>query len=337
MEDEDLKECVTSESESESDTQEPTHTCEELTQIGCTCLQQKDFEGAVQNFSWALTFKCRSLPENTDIHRDLAPFYLNYGNALLIKEENSHELFDFGSDEKKAHKSQSISENDKEDVSDEQIAWEVLELARMCYERRLGPSSAGDTPHTDVIDASFVHIRLGDILMLQEKFAEAAQEYLKSITIRKLYDLPYTTLESSTLAYAQALLFSGEEENAVTNFQLALKLCKDHLSGVGGHTVAQERVKDYEATIEDLEIQINETMQSIKTKLNNPNPNPNTNHRLKFLPEDVSLGRTTSTFDKSTLKDEPVIKLGVLSGVKSEKREDDSMKDEEPTKTEMTK
>lgn len=64
-----------------------------------------------------------------------------------------------------------------------QLAWEILELARICYNTRLSElEEAGElrTPlkveaSRCVDDASFIHLRLGDLLIVEEKFTEAVE------------------------------------------------------------------------------------------------------------------------------------------------------------------
>eukprot|EP01068_Selenidium_serpulae_P017175 Selendium_serpulae@DN6357_c0_g2_i2.p1 len=286
---------------------EPDGTPEELTAEGKKLMEQEDFTGALSKFSWAVQKKEKSLDSSRQYHPELASYWLDYGDALLIKEENSNELFSFSKGpiestsrtktmktEPKSTSSSSsgvsgtppvgtekksddnMGESEKEEVpelaeheadatiTDEQLAWENLEMARMCFENKLQDlKEAGKVTEEDVVDATFVNIRLGDILTLQEKFADAAKEFGTAIALRKEHNLPYTRLQAPTLSLAQAQLFADEKEAALTNFKTALKLLEDNLAGVDGLHVLDDKKADFEATVEDLKIQISETEKTI--------------------------------------------------------------------------
>jgi len=325
------------ETSQEEDDEEPEKTPDELLVEGKSLLKESNFGDALSKFAWAVQLKCRELKEVQD-HPDLALYYLNYGDALLVKEENSNELFDLTDDvplenkeEKKAKTttSASVDEDGSESqirITDEQLAWETLELARVCYSQRLQKQESTKIETKDVEDASFVHIRLGDILTLQEKFAEAAKEYQTAISLRQKHQLPYTALQAATVSLAQAQLFSGQRHEALENFKKALKYIEDNLNGVGGLVVPDDKKKDFTMSVEDLQAQIDETEKAIAAANATAGVNgipDGANHadgsnastipsRIKFLPPHNDT--TTSTFDKPVLTGEAVVNLGIIGG-----------------------
>lgn len=64
-----------------------------------------------------------------------------------------------------------------------QLAWEILELARICYSSKLDeleksselPNPSNAAARRVVEDAAFVHLRLGDLLTVEEQFVEATE------------------------------------------------------------------------------------------------------------------------------------------------------------------
>lgn len=66
-----------------------------------------------------------------------------------------------------------------------QLAWEVLELGRICYAKKLSELEGSEEEEKSKAaeDAAFIHLRLGDLLVVEEKFLEAAEVHSKAMEI----------------------------------------------------------------------------------------------------------------------------------------------------------
>jgi len=116
---------------------------------------------------------------NNSLHESLAPLYYLYGTTLLYSIEESTDNLQ-----------QQQSGSDEEDADDSQIAWENLETARLILDKMIS-SSEEKRLRKLRLDLSQIHLRLGDLQRFNGRYAEAATDYEKCITIREKYFGPY--------------------------------------------------------------------------------------------------------------------------------------------------
>ncbi|VWU52390.1 conserved protein, unknown function, partial [Hepatocystis sp. ex Piliocolobus tephrosceles] len=134
--------------------------------------ENKNYEVAADRFSMAVEKKVKELNvQDNSIHVDLKEYYLCFADALLTKEEEKNDLFEFLKKKKKIEASDTDESPDKEEISDEQLAFEMFEFARKCYELYL--ENEKDLSIKDALNYSYVFIRLGDINLLNHFFDEA--------------------------------------------------------------------------------------------------------------------------------------------------------------------
>lgn len=81
-----------------------------------------------------------------------------------------------GADEEAAGANEEAAGTDEEAEDDLQLAWECLETARRCFDSQ---ESSGSH-----LVRSKVHLRLGDLLMMQNRAEEAVEEYRASLIVR---------------------------------------------------------------------------------------------------------------------------------------------------------
>ncbi len=164
----------------------------------------------------------------------VAPFYYEYGNVLVhLKQQQSDFL---GSATEAAGKRKAEAqvaavgrqvgggdgEGDEEDADDMQIAWEVLELARVVYAR--SPNKA------HVVELAKVHGRLGDLAMENEQFEQAMTEFNKCFELQKKELSPGDRrLAGSHSDLAQACLYDQKPELAMEHYKLAGQVFETHL------------------------------------------------------------------------------------------------------------
>eukprot|EP00617_Octactis_speculum_P021901 CAMPEP_0185771132 /NCGR_PEP_ID=MMETSP1174-20130828/63307_1 /TAXON_ID=35687 /ORGANISM="Dictyocha speculum, Strain CCMP1381" /LENGTH=394 /DNA_ID=CAMNT_0028456885 /DNA_START=35 /DNA_END=1219 /DNA_ORIENTATION=- len=137
------------------------------------------------------------------------PIYMQYGNALLMKAEESSQVFGESVETKPAESGEqatglAVDSGESEEtedlpaagkdpsakypeqqqqqasdaVEDTEIAWEVLEVARGIFEKHR-------TSNPEVIEwLGKVHLRLGDLQKLNGNFVDAARDYERCLELR---------------------------------------------------------------------------------------------------------------------------------------------------------
>eukprot|EP00914_Ancora_sagittata_P022672 GHVO01044994.1.p1 GENE.GHVO01044994.1~~GHVO01044994.1.p1 ORF type:complete len:364 (-),score=73.18 GHVO01044994.1:361-1452(-) len=341
-------------------------SAEELLFVGRNQLSTQQYEEAIQSFSDAL--EILQLANDDELHPMFRKYYLALGDALLQKEENvgdylklqpkdseqndgaenacaedsvgpnAHASVDGGAPSlPPAELDDKAEEGDM--VNDEQLAWENLEMARLTYERYLDsvdPEAVTAEERTDILaevrDASFVHVRLGDMLIVSEQFDNAAGEYQLALDMREKYGLPYTTMTSSLICLGQAKLFGLRPVEALVAFEKALQYVEDEMASRDDNGMSKDQLESFRLTAEDLRIQIEEIKVNItkglyekllkdsaqaaakETASSGSADMPQQEAKLKVLTAyDAEPPKTTSTFDAPTLTDGKLLDLGVHS------------------------
>eukprot|EP01071_Lankesteria_metandrocarpae_P004629 Lankesteria_metandrocarpae@DN3632_c0_g1_i3.p1 len=171
--------------------------------------------------------------------------------------------------------------------------------------------------------------------MLAERFTEAMEEFEVAANLRQKYQLPYTALESVMISLAQAQLFSVRPQEALQSFKRAKNLIEDHLNGVEGYVLPEDssKRKDYEMTLEDLNVQITDITKGIAEGLYKQQPPSQSSDlpsaagapqasasrradALRMSGVDKSYSNdsgTTTGFSCPMLPDATVVDLGVVS------------------------
>ncbi|KAK9827868.1 hypothetical protein WJX74_006810 [Apatococcus lobatus] len=223
--------------------------CERTTQAADKC------ESGLDNFkAGRLDDAVQLLGEALELHIDLhgdtalgcASSYHHYGAALFAKAQEESDVLGTSIRETAASPAKDLDKENRkgkgkmiepeaadgeedddssdaeDDGNDMQLAWEMLELAKLCY------SSDASTHRQQLAD---VQILLGDIGMEQEAFDGALADYSESIQLlkqeksiaRKMAELHYKT--------ALALQFLDEPEKALEHTNVAIGHCKIQLQG----------------------------------------------------------------------------------------------------------
>jgi len=335
-----------------------------LTTEARECAKNKDYAGAVKKYSFALEAKLKMCDPNDEYPAESAPFYLNYGDALLTKEENSNVLFNWdksmegssssggskskedaqmaataaaieaatafaeeeaqqgstddtevvmsssssssssssasSSDKKEETGEKSAEGEDDDEVDDNRLAWETLEVARLAYAKRLAKLEAeGSVPESEIMDASYVHVRLGDYLVIEERPEEAAIEFQKAIDLREKHGLKYTKLSNLYLLLGQALNYSDKLNEAAIAFKKAQQYLSDHLGGVGGFIVEDSQRADYELSLQE----IRDSIGLIETRLKEGSSSSSLSsaQQAKMDAKSAVLGDGNSGFDAPKL------------------------------------
>ncbi|KJP88260.1 hypothetical protein AK88_02041 [Plasmodium fragile] len=259
----------TSNTNAESEVDEQTEllekkTAQELFDMGTLEFKEnKNFDLAAERFSMAVEKKVKELNAEGSIHVDLREYYLSFADALLTKEEEKNDLFEFLKKKKKIEVPDTEEDSvEKEEVTDEQLAFEMFEFARKCYEL-LVEQQKEKMSKKDILNYSYVFIRLGDISLLNHFFEEALKEYQKCVNLREKHNVGDENLIAPLISLSQSYMFCGKRKEAVDYFEKVKKILLDvrqKTTPLPDNT-NEKIIRD---TYDDVQIQINDLKRQIE-------------------------------------------------------------------------
>lgn len=224
--------------------------------------ENKNYEVAADRFSMAVEKKVKELNvQDKNIHTELREYYLCFADALLTKEEEKNDLFEFLKKKKKVEVSDTDESVDKEEVTDEQLAFEMFEFARKCYELYIEENK--DLPTKEALNYSYAFIRLGDISLLNHFFEEALKDYEKCVQIREKYKVGDENLIAPLISLSQSYMFCGKRKEAVDHFERVKQILLDvrqKTTPLPANTT-EKIIRD---TYDDVQIQINDLNRQIE-------------------------------------------------------------------------
>eukprot|EP00366_Plasmodium_knowlesi_P003062 XP_002260559.1 hypothetical protein, conserved in Plasmodium species [Plasmodium knowlesi strain H] len=248
-----------------------------------------------RGFPWPWR-RMKELNAEGSIHVDLREYYLSFADALLTKEEEKNDLFEFL---KKMPETEEDS-TEKEEVTDEQVikiasfawenfsrcssffmstfyshlypffpllysrnqlAFEMFEFARKCYE--LLVEQKKEMSKKDILNYTYVFIRLGDISLLNHFFEEALKEYQKCVELREKHKVGDENLIAPLISLSQSYMFCGKRKEAVDYFEKVKKILLDvrqKTTPLPDNT-NEKIIRD---TYDDVQIQINDLKRQIE-------------------------------------------------------------------------
>eukprot|EP00242_Pyramimonas_sp_CCMP2087_P017310 CAMPEP_0198198564 /NCGR_PEP_ID=MMETSP1445-20131203/2031_1 /TAXON_ID=36898 /ORGANISM="Pyramimonas sp., Strain CCMP2087" /LENGTH=341 /DNA_ID=CAMNT_0043868167 /DNA_START=86 /DNA_END=1107 /DNA_ORIENTATION=+ len=232
---------------------------------GCRFITSKKMEEAVEALGKALEIRSEHYG---DAAPETASTYYKYGCALYYKavedtgvfgsnvpeqvgdedEENAEEE---NAEEEEAVKDGGDEETPEEEGTDMELAWEMLEYARVIY------SSLPDK----TTELAQVHERLADISMEQELFENAADDYQKALELLADSNVPQTrgmigVLFQLSLALQMQNCYEAAEEKC----KEAVRLCKGEID-IRRRNDDGEGAKDLEGVLEDLNGKLEELVE----------------------------------------------------------------------------
>ncbi|KAL8427149.1 hypothetical protein Efla_007715 [Eimeria flavescens] len=216
------------------------------------------------------------------------------------------------------------SSSSSNEPSDDELAFQMLELAKKCLSKKLNytpaaaaataataaastattaaataATPAAGTPSKDIAaianDLAFACMRLGDLQLMNNRFDDATQDYGEAVSVRLAFGAPPSLLLAPRLSLAQATFFSGDLQKALQLFKdcesLACRI-RDGLLPLPEGT----SLKAVMETAEDLAIQIAEIQQQQQQQQQQQVRQQGSQCEAKSL-----LPRTTSSFDSPLL------------------------------------
>lgn len=228
--------------------------------------ENKNYEVAAERFSMALEKKTKELNVEDSIHPELREYYLNFADALLTKEESKNDLFEFLKTKKIVDPTEPNKSEDGDAVTDEQLSFEMFEFARKCYEKYIEEmeKKKESIPSIDVINYTYVFIRLGDISLLNHFFPEALEEYKKCVELREKHKAGDENLIAPLISLSQSYMFCGKRKDAVEHFERVKNILLDvrqkttPLPEYTNEKIIRDTYDDVQIQIDDLKRQIEE-------------------------------------------------------------------------------
>lgn len=142
---------------------------------GQTLLKENRHEEAIAAFEDLLKTMVEAEKQSDTLAT--APVYYEYGHAMLSLAEATASVFGAAVAEEKEEGGEEGGNTAKENADDLEVAWEMLEVARVIYTR-----------HEDDLaverELARVYMRLGDLGMESEMFEQARRDYEKSLLLR---------------------------------------------------------------------------------------------------------------------------------------------------------
>ncbi|ANQ06427.1 Uncharacterized protein PCOAH_00006850 [Plasmodium coatneyi] len=272
-------------------------TAQELFDMGTLEFKEnKNFDVAAERFSMAVEKKVKELNAEGSIHVDLREYYLSFADALLTKEEEKNDLFEFLKKKKKIEVPDTEEDStEKEEVTDEQLAFEMFEFARKCYE--LLVEQKKEMSKKDILNYTYVFIRLGDISLLNHFFEEALKEYQKCVELREKHKVGDENLIAPLISLSQSYMFCGKRKEAVDYFEKVKKILLDvrqKTTPLPDNT-NEKIIRD---TYDDVQIQINDLKRQIEEE-----GEEGTELGSQTIAKDLVV-MTKSEFDKAVLNKE---------------------------------
>eukprot|EP00917_Polyrhabdina_sp_WS-2016_P006608 GHVP01014722.1.p2 GENE.GHVP01014722.1~~GHVP01014722.1.p2 ORF type:complete len:228 (-),score=44.73 GHVP01014722.1:1757-2440(-) len=209
-------------------------------------------------------------------------------------------------------------------------------MARVSFEQffknRLEGKTAEINEHgvdREVDDVSFVHMRLGDLLLASESYKDAETEFQTALDLREQHMFPKKKLKNCLVSLGQAQWLGLRAKEGLVSFTRALEYINDDLDQPGSLT--PEERKSCLEFVEDLELQIADVSKALEEglyqkakeaqkiastegKSSASTTAPEEQHyKMEVLNMyNAKLPETTSQFDASVLNGE-VVNLGVVS------------------------
>lgn len=210
----------------------------ELLKLGRDAFAAEDYNDAVRLFEWAVSSRVSELG-NEEVHPDLAEYWLEYGNAVFSRMELCGDLFGDGDN----------GEEDDDDDGSKEAAYESMDLARVCYEKKLEdhlrsetlkpinmpeedlqtwvlrkptaqdpdvpwkPTSCSEHSHIvhDVKKATFTRIRLGDFHQALHEHDKAIEEFNAALELCATFARPYSEALTPAVPLAHSRLALHDE------------------------------------------------------------------------------------------------------------------------------
>lgn len=145
-------------------------------------------------------------------------------------------------------------EENPDDIPNFQLAWEMLELARVLFSKK------SDKEH--MLKVAQVHFKLGELGLETEQYAQSLEDFTKCLDIQKSHLEPESRLiAGSHYNLGLAYTLDNKMEKAMEHFGAAKKIIEDRISKLEGD--AKQMEADKEEAVSSIKKEITELQELI--------------------------------------------------------------------------
>jgi len=157
------------------------------------------------------------------------------------------------------------TEEETEDVTNLQLAWEVLELSKSIYKRQVETNSAVKPKLADTL------VRLAEVAIESENYTSAIEDLLSCLEIQtSTFPSDSRSLAETRYQLGVAYTFTTEFKEAIDNFETAVRIIKQRIENLKNpkeKTASNEEPKHLFYTVEGEIEELESLLPDIKEKI----------------------------------------------------------------------
>ncbi|XP_006839768.1 PREDICTED: nuclear autoantigenic sperm protein [Chrysochloris asiatica] len=151
----------------------------------------------------------------------------------------------------------SLQENDEEEIGNLELAWDMLDLAKIIFKRQ-------ETKEAQLYAAQ-AHLKLGEVSVESENYVQAVEEFQACLNLQEQYLEAHDRLLAEThyqlgLAYG----YNSQYDEAVTQFSKSIEVIEKRMAVLNDQKEAEESPTEYEKEIEELKELLPEIREKIE-------------------------------------------------------------------------
>ncbi|XP_039591043.1 nuclear autoantigenic sperm protein isoform X1 [Polypterus senegalus] len=179
-------------------------------------------------------------------------------------------------------------ESEEEEVGNLQLAWEMLEIAKVIYKRKESKE--------DQLRAAQTYLKLGEVGLESGNYTQAAEDFQECLTLQKKHLEPHSRLLAETY-YQLGLVsgYSGQYDLAIQYYNQSVEVIQNRLSmlkEVLDKAENEDSVADDKKEMEELKVLLPE----IKEKIEDAKESKTTGHVASEAIKETMTGGSTSAF-----------------------------------------
>ncbi|XP_065577080.1 protein HGV2-like isoform X2 [Artemia franciscana] len=173
-------------------------------------------------------------------------------------------------EDKEENPNETLDQDEEEDVSNLQVAWEVLDLARQTYERLYsnGEEDAGKKL-ANTLRA------LGEVAMESDNYPQAIEDFGKCLEIQvKVLPSDDRAISETHFNMGSAYSCNGEITNAISSYKTSISILEEKMSNLkkeassseteAAKKAAMEEIEDITRVISDIKERMEDTVEAKK-------------------------------------------------------------------------
>ncbi|KAL4237172.1 hypothetical protein ACF0H5_005552 [Mactra antiquata] len=218
-----------------------------------------------------------------------------------------------------------------DDVSNLQLAWEMLELAKIIYLK--------DESKEAKLRVAESHLKLGEVSLETEQYEEAIKDLNSCLTIQKeLLDPNDRLLAETHYQLGLAHCFNKQFKESTESYQAAIKVFEDRIAALNiildKATDEEKNTSDFDSPVYKAKKEVDELKEilpDIKAKIEDVEDERKNTDELKNLAKEALSGLTSSSSSagpaKETPKEEEKVASDISHLVKRKRKSEDPVEE----------